>query len=288
MSLAASDLEALTELAKRAATSAGELIADRRPTQIERKAGLAGASQLVTDVDRLAEQTILAELNPSLRKYSLGLLTEERPDDRSRFEKEFFWCVDPLDGTLPYVEGRAGYAVSIALVSREGKPVVGVVYDPVAKDLYWARAGQGLSINGQLWQGPPQQGTSLAVYADRSFVARLDYDKLLGSLERIGESVGSSEVRVHSGAGAVMNACHVLRNPRACYLKLPKPTPGGGSLWDFAATACLFAAAGASATDMQGEELDLNRADATFMNHRGVLFATDSQLARHLRALGES
>jgi len=287
MSLAASDLDALAEVAKRAATSAGEMIATMRPTQIERKGGLKGASQLVTDVDRLAEQTILAALNPSIRRYALGLLTEEQPCELSRFEKEFFWCVDPLDGTLPYVEGDAGYAVSIALVSRDGEAVIGVVYDPVAKDLYSARAGGELRINGQVWQAPPPS-TSLAVYADRSFVARQDYEKLLVLLEHIGERVGSSEVQVHTGAGAVMNACHVLRNPRACYLKLPKPGPGGGSLWDFAATACLFAAAGSSATDMQGEELDLNRADSTFMNHRGVLFATDAQLARYLRALGES
>ena len=60
---------------------------------------------------------------------------------------------------------------------------------------------------------------------------------------------------------------------------------GGGSLWDFAATACLFHETGGVATDMQGGPLDLNRADSSFMNHRGVLFATDEALARRIRAM---
>ena len=81
-----------------------------------------------------------------------------------------------------------------------------------------------------------------------------------------------------------MNACGVLTTPPACYFKQPKPS-GGGSLWDFAATACLFAEAGAIATDVHGGPLDLNRADSTFLNHRGVLFATDETLAHQLRTI---
>lgn len=85
----------------------------------------------------------------------------------------------------------------------------------------------------------------------------------------------------------MMNACGVLNRPPACYFKVPAPT-GGGSLWDFAATACLFHEVGAVATHMHGGSLELNRADSTNMNHRGVLFATDEVLAQRIRALGPS
>ena len=81
-----------------------------------------------------------------------------------------------------------------------------------------------------------------------------------------------------------MNACTVLANPRACYLKLPKQN-GGGSLWDYAATACIFNEAGAVATDIDGQRFDFNRADSTLMCHRGILFATDEPLAQRIRAL---
>ena len=51
-----------------------------------------------------------------------------------------------------------------------------------------------------------------------------------------------------------------------------------------ATTACLFDEAGAVATDIHGARLDLNRADSTFMHHRGALYATDESIARQIRA----
>jgi 3'-phosphoadenosine 5'-phosphosulfate (PAPS) 3'-phosphatase len=82
-----------------------------------------------------------------------------------------------------------------------------------------------------------------------------------------------------------MNAIEVLENPPACYFKFPKPQQGGGSLWDFAATAAIFNECGASARDFDGQSLELNRAESTFMNHRGVLFATDAALAEEIQGL---
>ena len=55
------------------------------------------------------------------QKYDFGILTEETPDNGSRLVKDYFWCVDPLDGTLPFTEGTPGYSVSIALVSKSGR-----------------------------------------------------------------------------------------------------------------------------------------------------------------------
>ena len=76
-----------------------------------------------------------------------------------------------------------------------------------------------------------------------------------------------------------MNAMHALENRPGCHLKLPKPEEGGGSLWDYAATACIYEEAGAWATDVFGQPLELNRKESTFMNHRGVLYASNSELA---------
>ena len=71
----------------------------------------------------------------------------------------------------------------------------------------------------------------------------------------------------------------MLDEAPACYVKLPKVKVGGGSLWDYAATACLYAEAGAHVSDIYGAPLDLNRKDSSFMNHRGVLFCSDPLLA---------
>jgi fructose-1,6-bisphosphatase/inositol monophosphatase family enzyme len=281
-------LAELASVAGDAARQAGALISASRPKKVEQKPGAhTEASGVVTEVDRESQARILELLGPSTESLDLGLLTEESADDRSRLEKDFFWCIDPLDGTLPFVEGKSGHAVSIALVSQEGRPELGVIFDPVEGTLYSAMRGQGITRNGMAWRPQLSGSGSLTVFADRSFQTRSDYDALMARLENISEEMGGASVDLRIGFGAVMNACGALTHAPACYFKLPKAM-GGGSLWDFAASACLFEEAGAAATDIHGQRLDLNRADSTFMNHRGVLFATSQDLARRIRALGGS
>lgn len=293
MTLSGSDLLRLSRHAITAATQAGQLIARyaERAVTVERKAGGDQlASQVVTEVDHLSEALILNELEPTCWRYDLALLTEERDDDRSRLEKGYFWCIDPLDGTLPFIESLPGYAVSIGLVAGDGTPLIGVVYDPTTATLYSAIRGEGALRNGEPWSlsAPATgEGAVLTLVCDRGLVQRADFPQRLQAFQRLAVASGLSGVRTLNDGGAVMNAIWVADNTPACYFKPPKPEAGGGSLWDFAATACLLGELGAVATDFQGAALALNRADSTFMNHRGVIVATDREwLARVQEIIG--
>ena len=157
MKLDADDLLYLADQACLAATEAGALIASYgdRDVEVREKTDTVGdplASQVVTEVDEKSEELIVQRLAPTLTRYDLALLTEEREDDQERFQKDYFWCVDPLDGTLPFTRGIPGYAVSIALVRQDGHPVLGVVFDPVSNKLYRAVDGTGVQINGENFQ----------------------------------------------------------------------------------------------------------------------------------------
>ena len=286
MKLTDDHLRELADLAVVAATEAGTMIAGTRPTEIEQKAGgPSPASAVVTDIDRRSEAIILGHLAPTLERFELALLTEEQADDGGRRVAEHFWAIDPLDGTLPFVEGSAGYSVSIALVARDGTPLIGVVCDPLEETVLHAVSGVGAFRDESAWLTDRQRpGETLAVFADRSFDSLDDHDVLVDELDSIARDMGLNGVRIEAIGGAVMNACGVLDHAPSCYFKFPKPA-GGGSVWDFAATACLFAEVGAIATDIHGGPLDLNRADSTFMNHRGVLFASDDALAARIREL---
>lgn len=288
MTLEPEQLAELSSYAVDAALAAGDVLANTRPRSIATKegGGASEASQVVTEVDRRCEQVILEILAPTLGLFDLAVLSEERPDDRARLEAPYFWCIDPLDGTLAYIESSPGYSVSVGLVSRDGTPLVGVVFDPTAKRLYQAVAGQGVRIDGNAWSPPAAApGAALSVYMDRSFAMAADRVDIERELERICAQMGLAGSELQIGRAAVTNACAALVGPPGCYFKFPKPHDGGGSLWDFAATACLFAEAGASVSDIHGDPLDLNRADSTFMNHRGVLFATDESLAAQIVAM---
>ncbi len=282
MKLSSEDLHELAELAIRAATEAGQMIARSRPQEIEHKeGGHSLSSQVVTEVDRQAEDLILRVLAPTFDRFELGLLSEETDDNGGRLIADYFWCIDPLDGTLPFIEGTPGYAVSIALVDQSGTPMIGVVYDPVEGALFHAVSGAGAFRNRAPWSiDSAAGGAELSVFTDRSFFALENHDEVVAALDEIARDLGLAGVRIHEPRGAVMNALGVLALPNACYFKFPKPTAGGGSLWDFAATACLFHEVGAIATNIHGDVLDLNRANSTFMNHQGVLFATCDIKAR--------
>lgn len=285
MKLTDNDLFLLGQSAVSAATQAANLISKYTNSQVtvhKKTTGDSLASQVVTEVDIKSQQIILQVLQPTCEIYDLALLTEETPDDNSRLEKDYFWCIDPLDGTLSFIESTPGYAVVIALVSRTGEPQIGVIYDPVEQTLYHAVKGHGVFKNSKLWK-PQINETSkktFTVYFDKSFAHDPDYYLVKDKLEELANKKGYSQLKIIEHGGAAMHACWVLENSPACYFKFPKDKEGGGSLWDFAATACIFNELGAVVTDIHGKQLDLNRADSTYMNHKGVLYASDSKIAK--------
>jgi fructose-1,6-bisphosphatase/inositol monophosphatase family enzyme len=276
------ELEGLAAVALSAAREAGSLIAnfDGREVEVQCKVGGESlASQVVTEVDELSQTVILKHLLPTCVSHDLALLSEEQSDDGGRLEKRAFWCIDPLDGTLPFTESIPGYAVSIALVARDGTPLIGVVVDPVTGIAYQAVVGQGVLRQGVPWRCAPGSQSRLRLIADRSLPKQAQFETAKKRLQALAVELGHYELEMHLTGGAVMNALWVLERAPACYFKFPKPQEGGGSLWDYAATACIYREFGAWCSDCDGRPLDLNRADSTFMNHRGVLFASDDVVA---------
>lgn len=253
MNLNKTDLLALCDIAIEAAKQAGMMIqqyAGREYSINDKFSGSSPASQIVTEIDWKSQDIILKHIQPTCESYELGLLIEESDDDLSRLDKDYFWCVDPLDGTLPFVEQREGYAVSIALVSAKGQSYLGVIYDPLTQTLYHAIKGVGAFRNEELWHWEPS------------------FD---GSYETI------------ESGGAVMNACWVLDRAPAGFIKKPKSQEGGGCLWDYAATACLYEELGAVVSDSVGNRLDLNSRISLFMNRKGVLYASHCEISERLQ-----
>lgn len=270
------NLQALCNTAITAATEAGVLIAgymEQVPETEQKEAGESEASQVVTAVDRLSQDIILKHLKPCCQSFDLGLLTEEMEDDKSRFAKDFFWCIDPLDGTLPFIRKKSGFSVSIALVSKDGTPMLGVVHDPVTKNTYHAIKGQKAFKNGEPFELPSKRKV-LTLVADESMLTHPRFGQVKRDLLQESRAGGLEGVEIIAQGGAVMNAIWVLEHHPGCYFKFPKPQTGGGSLWDFAATACIFYELKLPATNYYGRPLDLNRKESTFMNHEGVYFCS--------------
>ena len=129
-------------LAHRLADAAGDVIRPffRAPFAMEQKADLSP----VTQADRAAEAAMRA------------LLEAERPDDGivgeeygvAREGADRVWVLDPIDGTRSFVAGRAIFGTLVALL-EDGRPVLGLIDQPVQRERWVGAAGAATTLNGQ-------------------------------------------------------------------------------------------------------------------------------------------
>ena len=273
MVLTDSDLQIIKQYGLEAATKAASYIFDRFSTEVsvtkkEDTGGTSLASQVVTEVDIRAQEIILDSISPTFAQFDLGLLTEESPDDNSRFTKDYFWCVDPMDGTLAFTKKEEGFSVALSLVSKVGEPIIGIVAEPISGDFYYAIKGKGVFKNEK--EFVVAKNNRFILFNDRSFPDHFKSKDYIASLEKF---LGKA-VLVGTTRGSVLNAIKAMEHSNSCYFKPVKATKGGGCIWDFAATACIAKELGSELSNSKGEILLLNEKDP-FMNKQGVLFSWD-------------
>lgn len=107
----------------------------------------------VTTADHRSETILIEELSKARPEYDI--LSEEKGEipalkPRSRFDQNggYRWIIDPLDGTTNFWHGIPHFAISVAL-EHYSEIIAGLVYDPIANDLYWAEKGSGAFLNKQ-------------------------------------------------------------------------------------------------------------------------------------------
>ncbi len=136
-------LETALETALEAAQIAGKVLLSYwgKISSCESK---SHAGDLVTNADREAEIAIKSYL---LEKFpSHSFLGEEGGAQGNN--ESFTWIVDPLDGTTNYTHQYPMVSVSIGLVNKKG-PLVGVVFNPIMQECFWASIGNGAYLNGK-------------------------------------------------------------------------------------------------------------------------------------------
>lgn len=86
----------------------------------------------------------------SLYKFypNIPIMSEENKqiDYEIRKKWEYYWCIDPIDGTKEFIKKNGEFTINIALIHKD-KPVLGVVYAPIIKNIYYAKKGEGAFKN---------------------------------------------------------------------------------------------------------------------------------------------
>ncbi|PZG13405.1 inositol monophosphatase family protein [Nonomuraea aridisoli] len=132
------DLDHAREVAVEAAEAAGALLLEgTRGVVGVRAKGVAG--DVVTDLDLASEKLLLERI---LTAYPSHSVIAEESGLVGAAGAEWTWLVDPLDGTNNVAIGLPAYVVGVALC-RGGRPLLGVVHDPVSAQTWSAIRGQG-------------------------------------------------------------------------------------------------------------------------------------------------
>lgn len=193
----------------------------------------------VTEVDRWADTALRERFAKLYPDYSI--LTEEG-GFQEHPRSEYTWIADPLDGTAAFRKGLADFAISIALLYGT-KPVVGVVYDPVRKEVFTASEGGGAYLN--------------------------DRPLSVGNIGQLDEALVSIEHKlIREGHSAIVELSrHIERQRTAatCSLELAYVASGRidgllkgkQKVWDPAAGILLVREAGGLVTNFEGAEPEL-------------------------------
>ena len=221
--------------------------------QVEKKAD----NSPITKAD-LESNKIIKE---SLLQTGISILSEEDADDKSRMDSDKVWIVDPLDGTQDFVNKTGEFTVMIGLVENY-IPIMGLVYWPTERKLYFAENGFGAFChNSQGWtkilvRNVEEVANSLALVSRHHLSDKekkmLDHLKIK-NIASIGSSLKVMEIAT-GRADVYLTGTNKMKQ------------------WDTAASHCIISEAGGRMTDIFGNDLVYN---TDSVNHENGLLVTN-------------
>ncbi len=221
------DLDNLLTVAETAARQAGEILA--------RRVDLTVNSQENHDVKMQADVNSEKQVRAYLTEKSpFPIIGEELGGDESLMDSdEYYWVVDPLDGTYNYLRDIPLACVCIGLM-RGSRPVLGVIYDFYRNELFSAKAEGELLLNGKPFKPQWAQSVDQAILIT-GFPTIRDYSE--GALKAFIQQVQRfKKVRMLGSAGVHISYV-------ACG-RLDVYWEEAVRLWDVAAGLSLISAAG--------------------------------------------
>lgn len=231
------DLKVAIEAAKKA----GEIIKEayKKDKEVKDK---GGSNNFVTETDSQAEKIIIEYLKQS----GYSILGEESGLIENQSKKK--WIIDPIDGTTNFIRGIPFFAVSIALLENSKNLVLGVVYDPIADECYWAERDKGAFLNGEkisISELSDFNGSIILIEHGRSEKNKEDFSE---AWRKLTLNNGAPNI-LRQGSTALM-LCYTARGSCEAFLSC------GDELYDYAGGLIIVKEAGAVISDWHGKDWD--------------------------------
>jgi len=233
-------VQPLLNIAVKAARRAGEVIIRSLNRLESLTVASKGRNDFVTEVDRAAEQEIIAIIRKHYPQHAF--LAEE--SGRSG-ESDTVWIIDPLDGTTNFLHGFPVFAVSIACQVK-GRLEHGVVYDPMRGELFTASRGAGAHLeNHRIRVSKARTLDGALIATGLPYRANTKHlDAYMGMLRAVIEQVAG----VRRPGAAALDLAYVAAGRVDAFWEI------GLSPWDTAAGTLLIQEAGGRIGTLSGGE----------------------------------
>ena len=233
------NLEMITGQVANLAQAVGKMIREEVDKLEERDVEYKGVHNLVTYVDKKAEDILIAELKKILPE--AGFIAEE--DEQLPKGERYNWIVDPLDGTTNFIHKIPLYSISLALNDGD-ETILGVVYEINLKECFYAWKGSPAFLNGKKIHVTRTQ------ILDKSLIATgfpyYDYSRLDPYLALFKDLMQSSRGVRRLGSAAV-DLAYVAAGRFELFYEY------GLNPWDVAAGALIVKQAGGRVTRFNGD-----------------------------------
>lgn len=215
----------------------------------------------VTKADIEANKVIVSILK---NEFDYLIVSEESLNHQQYCDEEYCFIVDPIDGTREFIKKNGEFTVNIALLHKN-ELVVGVVYAPVLKELYYAVKGQGafLEKNGKVKKiKVSNRKDQLKVLISRSH-------QRLKSVELLEEN--KNRILEVSRLGSSLKGCRIACGEQDAYYRF-----GPTCIWDTAAMQMIVEEAGGVLKLLDGTKIDYRKKD--YINDEFYIINDESNL----------
>ena len=200
-------------------------------------------------------------LRAILEKSGIPILSEEDFDDKSRLDSNRVWIVDPLDGTQDFVNRTGEFTVMIGLVENH-VPIMGLVYAPNKKILYFAEKGMGaFCYDFNKWK----KISVRRIEEINCCLALISRHHLSDKEKQLLDHLG---IRNKEKIGSSLKVMEIASGSADVYLTNTNKM----KQWDTAASHCIISEAGGKMTDISGNDLVYNTES---LNHENGLLITN-------------
>ena len=226
----------------------------------------------VTLADLKVNEVIIKRINEKYKEIDWSILSEENvksDNNNCEINTDWYWILDPLDGTKDFIQGTDNYAMHLALNYKQ-TPYLGIVLIPEKDELWiangekvWCEKRNGTKIKPNLSRNKVLNEMILVTSKNhrneilKNLIKTINFHKVV-EMGSIGCKIGS-----------------LLRGESDLYICLSLPNKSSPKDWDFAAPEAILRAAGGEITNIENVQLSYGKSG---FEQQGIIIASSNKL----------